>query len=331
MEEEATQARTAGRAVGEALLRYRGRMETKWGHVETNAQGEERAAAVRYHAALIEATVAHMGGAEAVGQSAGEVNGGAAAAAGAMAEMMAEAGCMVPSLMATTRDRQLAGLKQLVEWAKLPRKRGYPIDVLGCGAGRSAKGIKTWREKVLSITVQGPRAQTEQKSLHFGTTVRELEEWVEQTWGLPAGEWALHGGRVGSDTANTQLMQEMQLGRLWGAVAGKARVQVRPRTKPAKGAMELVLGYAGAAKHVRWTYLPSDGGGEELGRQLQTSPDDTLIQVPTAWVDWLREHMEVKWEWCTSWYGMARVQGVTSRVVGNIPHQLVSGSVQRAW
>ena len=34
-----------------------------------------------------------------------------AGCAGAMAEMMAEAGCMVPSLMATTRDRQLAGLR----------------------------------------------------------------------------------------------------------------------------------------------------------------------------------------------------------------------------
>ena len=126
-------------------------------------------------------------------------------------------------------------------------------------------------------------------------------------------------------------MSELQLGRLWGASAGKARVQVRPRNRQAEGALELVLGYEGAAKHRRWTYQPDDAGGGEVGRLLQMSPDDTLIQVPTAWVHWLHEHMGVEWEWCTSWYGMARVKGVTSRVVGKIPHPLISGSVHRAW
>ena len=101
--------------VGETLLRHSGRMETKWGYVETNAQGVERAAAIQIHAALLEATVAHMGGIEVVGQSTGEEGGGAVATAGEMAEMMAEAGCLVPSLMATTCERQRSGLKQLVE------------------------------------------------------------------------------------------------------------------------------------------------------------------------------------------------------------------------
>ena len=154
---------------------------------------------------------------------------------------MAEAGCLVPSLMATTCERQRSGLKQLVEWAKLETPRPYPIEVLGRGTGRNDKGNKTWRERELYITVEGPQKQTIRKSMKFGTTVRELEEWVANTWGMTTRHWALHGGRVGSTTVNIQLMPELQLGRLWEASAGKARVQVRPRNWQAEGALELWL------------------------------------------------------------------------------------------
>ena len=61
------------------------------------------------------------------------------------------------------------------------------------------------------------------------------------------------------------------------------------------------------------------------------SPDDTIIQVPPIWVQWLHTHLSVRQEWCTSWYGMSRVKGVSSRVVGDLPNELVGGGVQRAW
>ena len=46
------------------------------------------------------------------------------------------------------------------------------------------------------------------------------------------------------------------------------------------------------------------------------------MQVPPVWVMWLHEHLGVTHEWCTSWYAMARVQGVYSRVVGDLPASL---------
>ena len=95
--------------------------------------------------------------------------------------------------------------------------------------------------------------------------------------------------------------------------------------------MELVLGYATSPRSERFTLDPTAAGGEELGRALLLSPDDTLIQVPPAWTRWLRDHLGVRHEWCTSWYGMSRVEGVNSRVVGDLPKVLTGGAVQRAW
>jgi hypothetical protein len=72
------------------------------------------------------------------------------------------------------------------------------------------------------------------------------------------------------------------------------------------------------------------GGG--LGMALLSSPDDTTMQVPPVWVQWLHKHLEVTHEWCTSWYAMTRAKGVSSRIVGNnVPAPLVRGAVGRAW
>jgi hypothetical protein len=46
----------------------------------------------------------------------------------------------------------------------------------------------------------------------------------------------------------------------------------------------------------------------------------------------LHTHLRVTHEWCTSWYAIARVKGVTSRIVGNnVPASLVRGAVERGW
>ena len=114
-----------------------------------------------------------------------------------------------------------------------------------------------------------------------------------------------------------------------GAEQGWAEVQIRRRAKPpdtqlsATETLELVVGYANAPKMERWQYQPDGAGGAGLGRALLMSPDDTIIQIPPVWVVWLRDHLGVSYEWCTSWYGMARVKGVRSRVVGKIPGSLV--------
>ena len=61
------------------------------------------------------------------------------------------------------------------------------------------------------------------------------------------------------------------------------------------------------------------------------SPDNTIMQVPPVWLRWLHQHLGVTHEWCTSWYGMGRVMGVSSRLVGSPPESLIGGGVERAW
>ena len=80
---------------------------------------------------------------------------------------------------------------------------------------------------------------------------------------------------------------------------------------------------------MRWSYSPSVGG-DSLEEALLNSPDDAVIQVPPAWVEWAAEFLEVRFEWATTWYAMARVKGVCSRVVGPMGEALVSGDVVRA-
>ena len=63
---------------------------------------------------------------------------------------------------------------------------------------------------------------------------------------------------------------------------------------------------------------------------LLSSPDDAVIQVPPAWVEWAAEFLGVGCEWATTWYAMARVKGVRSRVVGPVDNALISGDVERA-
>jgi hypothetical protein len=62
-----------------------------------------------------------------------------------------------------------------------------------------------------------------------------------------------------------------------------------------------------------------------------SSPDHTIIQVDPRWTTWLKNHAKVEYEWCTTWYGMARVRGVHSRVMGNLPKELPGGQVAATW
>ena len=65
------------------------------------------------------------------------------------------------------------------------------------------------------------------------------------------------------------------------------------------------MGYVGAPGCERWAYT-ADDEADELTRAVLQSPDDAVIQVPPAWIEWAREWLGVRHEWVTTWYGMAR-------------------------
>jgi hypothetical protein len=98
---------------------------------------------------------------------------------------------------------------------------------------------------------------------------------------------------------------------------GRAVVTVAPTAAEA-GTWEAVMGYVGEPGCERWAYSASEGT-DALEQAVLESPDDALIQVPPAWVGWAKEWLGVQCEWATTWYAMARVNGVHSRLVGPAP------------
>ena len=140
---ESEQHRTGG------VLSRQGRLEaSEWGKEQTCRQTSRVLGEfVQLPAGLMMATAAAMGG-KMVGDQKG------------LAEDMARAACMVPSMMAVSASRQKAALRLLVGWATLESKRPYPLDVLGWGTGRTQMTTTSacWRNRKARVRVGGAKA-----------------------------------------------------------------------------------------------------------------------------------------------------------------------------
>jgi len=314
------------------LLGREGRLEAGgWGKTELHRQTfKELGEFVRLPAGLVVATVAAMWG---------HWQTSTVAAERQIAEEMAKAACMVPSLFAFTMEQQATALHLLVEWATLETRRPYPLETVGRGVGRDrSTTTAAWRKRKVRVRVswadgEDGEEQMVERVWDFSHTVHALKLWVATEWPSvkDARKVVVHGGGWGSEDGDRQLAESMQLGRLWGAEQGVAEVHIRKGECPTGDSLELVAGYVGAPRHRRWQYQPEGGGGGALGRALLMSPDNTIMQVPPVWLRWLHQHLGVTHEWCTSWYGMGRVMGVSSRLVGSPPESLIGGGVERAW
>jgi hypothetical protein len=146
--------------------------------------------------------------------------------------------------------------------------------------------------------------------------------------------WDLWGTMKRGRGRQRRLREEIQMGRIERAV-GTGLDTVHLRAARHRGEveddLEVVVGYEDAPLHERSSYNHTEVNGGELCRSLLSSPDHTIIQVDPRWTTWLKNHAKVEYEWCTTWYGMARVRGVNSRVVGNLPKALTGGQVTAAW
>jgi hypothetical protein len=223
---EREQHRTGG------VLSRQGRLEaSEWGKEQTCRQTSRVLGEfVQLPAGLMMATAAAMGG-KMVGDQKG------------LAEDMARAACMVPSMMAVSTSRQRRALRLLVGWATLESKRPYPLDVLGWGTGRTQMTTTSaWRKRKVRVRVRWAEGEEEagealEQEWEFQHTVQALEVYVADKWGrvdvVDVSTLVTHGGGWGDEDPDRQLAKSMQLGRLWGAEQGWAEVQIRRRAKPA--------------------------------------------------------------------------------------------------
>jgi hypothetical protein len=140
------------------------------------------------------------------------------------AEDMAQAACLVPSLMAAKQEGMAAGLQVLVEWETLETKRPYPLDTIGRGIGRDrdrAGAPPTWGKRKVRVQVawsadEGGKEQVLEGQWEYRNKVAALATWAAVHWELPASQVVVHGGSWGNEDADRQLSKSMELGRLWG-------------------------------------------------------------------------------------------------------------------
>jgi hypothetical protein len=200
------------------LLGREGRLEAGgWGKTELHRQTfEELGEFVRLPAGLVVATVAAMWG---------HWQTSTVAAERQIAEEMAKAACMVPSLFAFTMEQQAKALHLLVEWATLETRRPYPLETVGRGVGRDrSTTTAAWRKRKVRVRVSWADGEEGEEQMvervwDFSHTVHALKLWVATEWPSvkDARKVVVHGGGWGSEDGDRQLAESMQLGRLWGA------------------------------------------------------------------------------------------------------------------
>jgi hypothetical protein len=119
---------------------------TGWGRDEVQSStGIATGQFVQLPAELLTATIAAMGGRQEADDADEERQ---------TAEDMAQAACLVPSLMAAKQEEMATWLHVLVEWATLETKRPYPLDTIGRGIGRDrdrAGAQPTWGKRKVRV------------------------------------------------------------------------------------------------------------------------------------------------------------------------------------